>query len=346
MANLRLKKTILEVVDTQISENNPPCTREVYEKLQKAGYSKSEAKDKIGAIVLTEVHDILNAGKHFDEAKYKSSLEEMLQQSIDYEDGHHVTTEWDTWDQYAQNGYECFHNEKSEEGLALWNKAWDTFQSIISRQSEKVSVDLLMEEQEYVYPIDGWLQDYEMELGNAGKFEERITYCEKILELFDWTEDMNESCFKCGIADSMYSIGREKEAFDFYENWLREQPQDYNGICSYSWLLLESGDVQKAYEIVRKVTWGMPCFADNSILFMRGKQLAEKCGKHEESKWYQEQLDKFEEAIFNWERREDDIFDEFTAPKQIPVMKPKKVYPNDPCPCGSGKKYKKCCGKN
>ena len=24
----------------------------------------------------------------------------------------------------------------------------------------------------------------------------------------------------------------------------------------------------------------------------------------------------------------------------------KKVYPNDPCPCGSGKKYKHCCGKN
>ena len=24
----------------------------------------------------------------------------------------------------------------------------------------------------------------------------------------------------------------------------------------------------------------------------------------------------------------------------------KKVYPNDPCPCGRGKKYKKCCGKN
>ena len=21
----------------------------------------------------------------------------------------------------------------------------------------------------------------------------------------------------------------------------------------------------------------------------------------------------------------------------------KKIYPNDPCPCGSGKKYKKCC---
>ena len=24
----------------------------------------------------------------------------------------------------------------------------------------------------------------------------------------------------------------------------------------------------------------------------------------------------------------------------------KKIYPNDPCPCGSGKKYKNCHGKN
>lgn len=28
------------------------------------------------------------------------------------------------------------------------------------------------------------------------------------------------------------------------------------------------------------------------------------------------------------------------------IRKDEKVYPNDPCPCGSGKKYKKCCGKN
>lgn len=27
-------------------------------------------------------------------------------------------------------------------------------------------------------------------------------------------------------------------------------------------------------------------------------------------------------------------------------MSEKKIYPNDPCPCGSGKKYKKCCGRN
>lgn len=32
--------------------------------------------------------------------------------------------------------------------------------------------------------------------------------------------------------------------------------------------------------------------------------------------------------------------------KRKPIVKEKKVGRNDPCPCGSGKKYKKCCGKN
>ena len=27
------------------------------------------------------------------------------------------------------------------------------------------------------------------------------------------------------------------------------------------------------------------------------------------------------------------------------IRKEKKIGRNDPCPCGSGKKYKKCCGK-
>lgn len=34
--------------------------------------------------------------------------------------------------------------------------------------------------------------------------------------------------------------------------------------------------------------------------------------------------------------------------QKAPIRKPgeKKIYPNEPCPCNSGKKYKKCCGKN
>jgi uncharacterized protein YecA (UPF0149 family) len=31
--------------------------------------------------------------------------------------------------------------------------------------------------------------------------------------------------------------------------------------------------------------------------------------------------------------------------KQETVVREAKVGRNDPCPCGSGKKYKKCCGR-
>ena len=48
-----------------------------------------------------------------------------------------------------------------------------------------------------------------------------------------------------------------------------------------------------------------------------------------------------------------DIFDEETQKalykeqkSSTTIVKGDKVYPNDPCPCGSGKKYKKCCGSN
>ncbi len=35
-----------------------------------------------------------------------------------------------------------------------------------------------------------------------------------------------------------------------------------------------------------------------------------------------------------------------TALREPKKRENKKIYPNDPCPCGSGKKYKQCCGKN
>jgi uncharacterized protein YecA (UPF0149 family) len=33
------------------------------------------------------------------------------------------------------------------------------------------------------------------------------------------------------------------------------------------------------------------------------------------------------------------------TPSSVVLPEKRKVRPNDPCPCGSGKKYKKCCGK-
>ena len=49
------------------------------------------------------------------------------------------------------------------------------------------------------------------------------------------------------------------------------------------------------------------------------------------------------EAIFDEDKRKE-LYHEQKIAGTV-KREGKKVYPNDPCPCGSGKKYKKCCGK-
>ena len=49
------------------------------------------------------------------------------------------------------------------------------------------------------------------------------------------------------------------------------------------------------------------------------------------------------ESILDADRRKELYLEQ---KKSSTIVKEERVYPNDPCPCGSGKKYKKCCGKN
>lgn len=54
------------------------------------------------------------------------------------------------------------------------------------------------------------------------------------------------------------------------------------------------------------------------------------------------ELEEWEDVLSEERRKE--LYKE--QKDSMTVRKEPKVYPNDPCPCGSGKKYKKCCGKN
>lgn len=49
------------------------------------------------------------------------------------------------------------------------------------------------------------------------------------------------------------------------------------------------------------------------------------------------------ESLLTEERRKELYLEQ---KKSKTVVKDKKISRNDPCPCGSGKKYKKCCGVN
>ncbi|WP_297430238.1 DnaJ domain-containing protein [Clostridium sp.] len=59
----------------------------------------------------------------------------------------------------------------------------------------------------------------------------------------------------------------------------------------------------------------------------------------------EEDEDDYDEDWFERDLSNNDLFDEDFEQQEPFVREEPKVGRNDPCPCGSGKKYKKCCGK-
>lgn len=75
--NHELKKAILEVVENQIKENNPPITSQTLQRLLNDGYTKNEAKERIASAVVEQIYDILTYHKPFDEEKFNTTLKNI-----------------------------------------------------------------------------------------------------------------------------------------------------------------------------------------------------------------------------------------------------------------------------
>ena len=77
MANMRLKKMIIEVVENQLRDNDPPITRITLNRLIGLGYSNERAKEMIGAIVVEEIFDVLKKQEEFDLNRFTEKLSDL-----------------------------------------------------------------------------------------------------------------------------------------------------------------------------------------------------------------------------------------------------------------------------
>ncbi|NIA09386.1 MAG: hypothetical protein GWP10_06575 [Nitrospiraceae bacterium] len=76
-SNSRLKAVILQVVDNQLKGNNPPETKQTYDRLIKEGFSKSEAKRLIGCVVFAEIFDVLKNKETFNQGRFVKALNKL-----------------------------------------------------------------------------------------------------------------------------------------------------------------------------------------------------------------------------------------------------------------------------
>jgi len=73
----RLNAAIIQVVETQIDSNDPPETRQTYERLLSEGFSEKVSKELLGTVVIAEVFGVMKDGKPFDINRYVTALNKL-----------------------------------------------------------------------------------------------------------------------------------------------------------------------------------------------------------------------------------------------------------------------------
>jgi len=75
--NPRLKASFLQVVDTQLDSNDPPETRQTFDRLVAQGISQTDAKLYIAQAVCIEVFSVLKNKTPFNQARYVKNLQRL-----------------------------------------------------------------------------------------------------------------------------------------------------------------------------------------------------------------------------------------------------------------------------
>ena len=82
MSYYHARQALIEVVENQLRDDDPPETRQALERLTAAGHSRAKAIDMIAAALLAEMNSMLAAGKVFDRARFKRRLDRLYEEPI------------------------------------------------------------------------------------------------------------------------------------------------------------------------------------------------------------------------------------------------------------------------
>lgn len=77
MVNKRLNAAVLEIVKNQIRDETPPETKRTYQRLLDERYSEKEVLNLLGCAVISEIYDVLQEGKPYDQQRFIAALKRL-----------------------------------------------------------------------------------------------------------------------------------------------------------------------------------------------------------------------------------------------------------------------------
>ena len=238
-------------------------------------------------------------------------------------------------DEKIMAGYEYLMKGNAVNACNTWLDAWEGIKAAIAEEQVK-NINNLQSKYSWTEFLANYIQELAFELHNAGLsnkeyFQKRITYCEEVLELCGEDNDFLVENTRRAIADSHYELGNKDKCDELYSTWLEENPDWGWGYISWAdcyWN--DSTNLLKSEEILKRALL-RKSVNDRSDVLERAINLYEELGKYQEAAELKKEAKTF--AGLNSMKYTD-----------TPIRS-ERVGRNDPCPCGSGKKHKKCCGK-
>jgi len=235
-------------------------------------------------------------------------------------------------------GYELIQANDSLGGCKKWLEAWEEIKGLFA---EGVAEDVfeLNDKYKWKLPISNLVQFLEMELHNAGidditYHHKRMVFCR---ELIQWCkDDLTIYNTRIGMAEAYFDIGDIAAGDQIFKEWLSDDPDcgmGYSGWADCYRLTFDDRRYEKAEEILL-AGYARTGLRDKHCVVEGLVNLYHEIGKLDEAQKYAKLYPVLHPA---------ELTDTINAAKPASATV-QKTGRNESCPCGSGKKYKKCCG--
>ncbi len=229
-------------------------------------------------------------------------------------------------DEKIQVGYAKIYEENDlVGGCDVWLEAWEGIK--LSMNAEGLAtideVENLYDWQQFIF---NFVQDLATELWNASiddktYSQKHIDYCEELIARCGDEKLMLENTRR-DMAASHFKLGNQEKGDQLFSEWLQTDPDwgwGYIGWADcYAWKQ-KGARYDRADEILA-LGLSRHSLRDRKDVLERAIQYGEDSGDTDKVRYYRQEL------------------------RKLASVHVKKVGRNEPCPCGSGKKYKKCCG--
>ena len=253
-----------------------------------------------------------------------------------------LTVLWQRWfpdqpgfellDDKIEAGYELQGPGRDAAVCRIWLEAWRDVLGLLDKGG-LTSIGAFDERFRGSQSLFNWIQDLEDALWNAGLEDRqfltaRIAVCEEGLRRFPAEDELMTENRRRALAESYFELGETGKAEALYRDWLQADLRWGWGWIGwsdgYGFTRTQLQDWSRAEQTLREGL-AVDQVRDRLDMLERLADVCEEQGRKGEAAELRKQVKRS------------------AAVAATRVTKP-KIGRNEPCPCGSGKKFKKCCG--